>query len=385
MTNQNPEQIARDHIDAQLLACGWVVQHKSKLNLSASIGIAVREYQTDAGPADYILFINKIPVGLIEAKREEEGYRLTTVEEQSTEYAISKLKYLNNEPLRFVYESTGELTRFTDYKDSKPRSRTVFTFHTPHYFQELLKNEKSLRTRLLDIPNLPKDKLRDCQITAINNLEISFKENRPKALIQMATGSGKTFTAITFIYRLLKFAKAKRVLFLVDTKNLGEQAEQEFMAYTPNDDNRKFTELYGVHRLKSSYVPTDNQVYISTIQRFYSILKGEELDEKAEETNPNEIKWEKREALPVAYNAKVPIEFFDFVVIDECHRSIYNLWKQVLEYFDSFLIGLTATPDNRTFGFFNQNIVSEYTHEQAVIDGVNVGFKIGRASCRERV
>ena len=376
MTNQNPEQIARDHIDAQLLACGWVVQHKSKLNLSASIGIAVREYQTDAGPADYILFINKIPVGLIEAKREEEGYRLTTVEEQSTEYAISKLKYLNNEPLRFVYESTGELTRFTDYKDSKPRSRTVFTFHTPHYFQELLKNEKSLRTRLLDIPNLPKDKLRDCQITAINNLEISFKENRPKALIQMATGSGKTFTAITFIYRLLKFAKAKRVLFLVDTKNLGEQAEQEFMAYTPNDDNRKFTELYGVHRLKSSYVPTDNQVYISTIQRFYSILKGEELDEKAEETNPNEIKWEKREALPVAYNAKVPIEFFDFVVIDECHRSIYNLWKQVLEYFDSFLIGLTATPDNRTFGFFNQNIVSEYTHEQAVIDGVNVGFNV---------
>ena len=376
MTNQNPEQIARDHIDAQLSACGWVVQHKSKINLSSGIGIAVREYQTDVGPADYILFINKIPVGLIEAKREEEAHRITAVEDQSTEYATSKLKYLNNEPLRFVYESTGELTRFTDYRDIKPRSRTVFTFHTPQYFEEVLKSVKPLRTRLLDIPNLPTDKLRDCQITAINNLEISFKENRPKALIQMATGSGKTFTAITFIYRLLKFAKAKRVLFLVDTKNLGEQAEQEFMAYTPNDDNRKFTELYGVHRLKSSYVPTDNQVYISTIQRFYAILKGEELDDKAEETNPNEIKWEKRAAVPVAYNPKVPIEFFDFVVIDECHRSIYNLWKQVLEYFDSFLIGLTATPDNRTFGFFNQNIVSEYTHEQAVIDGVNVGFNV---------
>ena len=152
----------------------------------------------------------------------------------------------------------------------------------------------------------------------------------------MATGSGKTFTAITAIYRLLTYAKAKRVLFLVDTKNLGEQAEQEFMAYVPNDDNRKFSELYGVHRLKSSFVPTDNQVYISTIQRLYAILKGEELDEKAEETNPGEIKWEKRQPVPVGYNPKLPVEFFDFIVIDECHRSIYNLWKQVLDYFDAF-------------------------------------------------
>ena len=134
----------------------------------------------------------------------------------------------------------------------------------------------------------------------------------------------------------------------------------------PNDDNRKFSELYGVHRLKSSFVPTDNQVYISTIQRLYAILKGEELDEKAEETNPAETRWEKRQPLPVGYNPKLPVEFFDFIVIDECHRSIYNLWKQVLDYFDASLIGLTATPDNRTFGFFNQNVVSEYTHEQAV-------------------
>jgi len=228
----------------------------------------------------------------------------------------------------------------------------------------------------LDIPALQTAGLRDCQIKAVGKLEDSFRRNQPKALIQMATGSGKTFTAITSIYRLLTYAKAKRVLFLVDTRNLGEQAEQEFMAYMPNDDNRKFSELYGVHRLKSSFVPTDNQVYISTIQRLYSILKEEELDEKAEETNPGEIKWEKRQPVPVGYNPKLPIEFFDFVVIDECHRSIYNLWKQVLDYFDAFLIGLTATPDNRTFGFFNQNIVSEYTHEEAVTDGVNVGSDV---------
>lgn len=371
--NQNPEQIARDNIDRQLSACGWIIQDKKQINLFAGGGVAVREYQTTAGPADYILFVDQKPVGVIEAKKEEEGHKITAVEEQSAEYAASKLKYLNNDPLNFVYESTGIITHFTDYRDPKPRAREVFTFHKPESFREMLKKEKSLRNRLRDIPELPEAGLRDCQIRGINTLEQSFKDNKPRALIQMATGSGKTFTAIAFIYRLLKYADAKRILFIVDTKNLGEQAEQEFLSFLPNDDNRKFTELYNVQRLKSSYVATDSQVCISTIQRLYSILKGEELSDTEEETNPGEIQWGKREPLPVVYNEKVPMEFFDFVVIDECHRSIYNIWKQVIEYFDAFLIGLTATPDKRTFGFFNQNIVSEYTHEAAVIDGVNVG------------
>lgn len=376
MPNQNPEQIARDKIDAQLLQCGWVIQDKNKINLTDALGVAVREYQTDVGSADYVLFIDRKPVGLIEAKREEEGVHLTMHEEQSTNYATAKLKYLNNEPLAFVYESTGTLTRFTDYRDPKPRSRPVFTFHRPETFQKWLKEEKPLRKRFFDTPALPEDGLRDCQIKAINNLEKSFKEARPKALIQMATGSGKTFTAITFIYRLLKFARAKRVLFLVDTKNLGEQAEQEFRRYQPQDDNRLFTELYGVTRLSSSFIPADSQVYISTIQRLYSILKGTELDERDEEENPNEQKWKPKEPIPVVYSDKIPMEFFDFVVIDECHRSIYNLWKQVLDYFDAFQIGLTATPDNRTFGYFDTNLVSDYGYEKAVQDGVLVPYNV---------
>jgi type I restriction enzyme R subunit len=274
-----------------------------------------------------------------------------------------------------VYESTGEITRFTDFRDPKPRSRPVFSFYSPETLEGYLK-KKPLRERLLELPELKTDGLRDCQITAISNIEKSFKDNRPRALIQMATGSGKTYTAITFIYRLLKFADAKKVLFLVDTRNLGEQAEQEFQAYTPNDDNRKFTELYNVQRLSSSYITSDSQVCISTIQRLYSILKGEELDEKIEEENPAERGWQPKEPLPVVYNEKVPIETFDFVVIDECHRSIYKLWQQVLDYFDAFLIGLTATPDKRTFSFFNENVVSEYSHEDAVADGVNVGYDV---------
>lgn len=374
--NQNPEQKARDEIDRQLMACGWIIQNKDKINLNEGPGVAVREYQTEIGPADYVLFLDKKPVGIIEAKREEEGVHLLTVHEQTTDYAGAKLKHLGQQALNFLYESTGALTLFTDYRDPKPRAREVFTFHRPETFREWIKKGNSLRANLQKIPSLPPDGLRDCQIKAINNLEVSFKENRPRALIQMATGSGKTFTSISFIYRLLKFAGAKRILFLVDTKNLGEQAEQEFMAYQPTDDNRKFKELYGVQRLKSGHIPSDNQVYISTIQRLYSILKGSELDESAEEENPNENRWQAKEPMPVVYNPKIPIEFFDFVVIDECHRSIYNLWKQVLDYFDGFLIGLTATPDNRTYGFFKQNVVSEYTHDEAVLDGVNVGSDV---------
>lgn len=193
----------------------------------------------------------------------------------------------------------------------------------------------------------------------------------------MATGAGKTFTAITAVYRLLKYAKVNRVLFLVDTKSLGEQAEREFLAYRPNDDNRSFSEIYGVRRLKNSFISPDVQVCISTIQRMYSILKGEELDESAEETSFNEMTTAERQtAKEVVYNAKYPPEFFDCIIIDECHRSIYNVWQQVLDYFDAFLVGLTATPDKRTFAFFEENVVSEYSREQAIIDGVNVGEDI---------
>lgn len=375
MPNQNPEQIARDFIDKQLVACGWVVQSKSKINLSENLGVAVREYTTDVGPADYVLFVDGKPVGVIEAKREEEGHKMTVHEDQAEDYAAAKLKYLKTEKLPFVYLSTGEVTSLTDFRDPKPRARNVFSFHRPKTIQDWLKKPKSLRTSINDLNVLPIERLRDCQINAITNLEKSFKENKPRALIQMATGSGKTFTAITFIYRLLKFTQAKKILFLVDTKNLGEQAEQEFMSFLPNDDNRKFTELYGVHRLKSKHIPDDNHVYISTIQRLYAVLKGQDLEESAEEENPNE-KWQPKEVPPIEYNEKLPLEYFDFIVIDECHRSIYNLWQQVLDYFDAFQVGLTATPDARTIAYFKQNMVSEYSHEMAVADGVNVGYDV---------
>ena len=374
--NQTPEQAAREHIDSLLTQAGWAVQDKRSMNPNASLGVAIREYQTDTGPADYVLFIDKKPVGVVEAKPEHWGQRITTVEEQSGRYASAKLKWVSKStPLPFVYESTGVLTRFTDGRDPRPRSREVFNFPRPETMQGWHSQSASLRSRLQGLPSLDPTGLRACQINAIEKLEASFKDDRPRALIQMATGSGKTYTAITSIYRLLKHADAKRTLFLVDTKNLGEQAEQEFMAYVPSDDNRKFTELYNVQRLKSSFVAKDSQVCISTIQRMYSLLKDQEMDEAAEEINPAEM-VQPKQAMPVVYNEKILPEFFDFIIIDECHRSIYNLWRQVLEYFDAYLIGLTATPDNRTYGFFKTNVVSEYDHEQAVADGVNVGNEV---------
>jgi len=376
MASLTPEQQARERIDEMLTASGWVVQDKKAMNPSASLGIAVREYDTDVGEADYILFVDRVPVGVVEAKKPEEAEKFTVHEAQAEGYATAKLRWtIGQHTLPFCYLSTGEITKHWDLRDPKPRAREVFSFHRPETLQEWLRHD-SLRSRLTQFPPLDPTHLRECQISAIANLEKSLSQNRPRALVQMATGSGKTFTAITSAYRLLKPpVRMRRILFLVDTKNLGEQAEQEFQSYTPNDDKRKFTELYSVQRLASSYIDPGAQVCISTIQRMYSILQGEALDASAEEQPGADVEriLGKKVPPPVAYNPSIPPEFFDLIIIDECHRSIYNLWRQVLEYFDAYLVGLTATPDNRTKAFFNENVVSEYTHEQAVADGVNVG------------
>ena len=373
-----PESLARIEIDSRLEKAGWVVQDLKKLDLSAGLGVAVREYPTDSGPADYVLFVARHAVGVIEAKRDSAGENLTATEAQTERYASARLKWRKDDsPLRFLFEATGQIIRFTDGADPAPRSREIFHFFKPETLAEWLAQPDTLRGRLAgQMPALPEENLRDCQIGAVTGLEHSLALNKPRALVHMATGAGKTFTAITSVYRLLRFGGAKRILFLVDTRNLGKQAHQEFMAYTPPDDGRNFTELYNVQRLASPSIDPHSKVCISTIQRMYSILSGEPIDESAEDVSLNEVQQTAKQEKLVRYNPAVPVETFDFIIIDECHRSIYNLWKQVLDYFDASLIGLTATPDKRTFGFFNENIVAEYTYEQSVADGVNVGYDV---------
>jgi len=372
-----PETKARQTIDARLISAGWVVQDMKQLNLGAARGVAVREYPTDTGPADYVLFVDREPRGVIEAKKDVAGENLTAAEAQTERYANATLKWRHDDqPMRFLFEATGQIIRFTDGADPAARSREIFHFFKPETLAAWIDQPNTLRRHLTEaMPPLPEQNLRDCQISAVIGLEKSLAQNKPRALVHMATGAGKTFTAITSVYRLLKYGGAKRILFLVDTRNLGKQAHQEFMAYTAAD-GRDFARDYNIQRLASPTIDQGAQVCISTIQRMYSILSGEPIDESAEDVSLNEVQQSNKQEKFVRYNPAVPVETFDVIIIDECHRSIYNLWKQVLDYFDAFLIGLTATPDKRTFGFFNENIVAEYTYEQSVADGVNVGYDV---------
>jgi type I restriction enzyme R subunit len=375
-----PEEKARHKIDQLLESAGWMIQDLGELNLGASPGVAVREFPLKSGPADYLLFVDRKAVGVVEAK--PEGTTLSGVAEQTETYLTNVPESLPHiqEPLPFGYESTGIETFFRDLRDPEPRSRRLFAFHKPETLKEWIDQKDTLRARLKNIAPLITEGLRDCQVEAILNLEKSFAEAKPKALIQMASGGGKTFTAVSFIYRLIKFANARRVLFLVDRSNLGRQTRKEFQQYVTPDDGRKFTELYNVQHLSSNTLDPVSRVCITTIQRLYSMLKGEpEFDSELEEQSVFEYgRSDIPSSLQVSCNPQIPIETFDFIVTDECHRSIYHLWRQVLEYFDSFIIGLTATPSKQTLGFFNQNLVMEYSHERAVADGVNVGYDVYR-------
>lgn len=384
-----PEEKARTKIDEVLRTAGWVVQGRDEANVRATRGVAVREFPLRRGHgfADYLLYVDGRAAGVVEAKRE--GETLTGVEIQAEKYSSGLPDQIPAlvRPLPFLYQSTGVETRFTNRLDPDPRSRQVFHFHRPETLARWLAADpipgddpgrpSTFRGRVRVRQPLEGYDLWPAQRRAVENLEISLGEDRPRALIQMATGSGKTFTAVTAAYRLIRYADARRVLFLVDRGNLGRQALREFQQYTVPEDGRKFIELYNVQHLNSNRVDPVARVVITTIQRLYSMLQGRELDPALEEGSQYDTaSGLVREPVPVAYNPAIPVEFFDVVFVDECHRSIYSLWRQVLEYFDAYLVGLTATPSKQTFGFFKRNLIMEYGHEEAVADGVNVDFEV---------
>ena len=376
-----PENRARRNIDKMLEASGWHIQNYAECDTAAALGVAVREYPLrDDQSADYLLFINGVAVGIIEAKKE--GMTLGGALQQTERYRSSLPDTLTTlQGCPFLYASTGIETYFQDKRDPNSRSRPVFTFHTPDALRVTLP-PRTLRQRLKDdLPKLEKGILWDCQFEAITELEKSLAASHPRALIQMATGSGKTYVAVSSVYRLIKFANIKRVLFLVDRNNLGRQALREFQTYTTPDDGRKFTELYNVQHLTSNIIDETSSVCITTIQRLHSMLKGEpdyESDDDDEERSDFEQESEDTPPQEVVYNPNIPIDTFDLIIVDECHRSIYGKWRHVLEYFDAFITGLTATPYGQTRNFFKHNLVYEYCHEQAVEDNVNVGYYVYR-------
>lgn len=391
-----PEENARQKIDAMLVSAGWVVQDYKQAHIHAGRGVVLRNFPLTSGHgfADYLLYVDGKAAGIVEAKKE--GFTLTGVEVQSDKYSKGLPQDLpvTRRPLPFLYQSTGVETRFTNGLDPQPRSRSVFSFHRPGTLAAWLPERSEMPNnlggasvaaespltflgRLRHMPPLI-DVLWPPKPQAIKNIEQSLRDNRPRSLVQMATGSGKTLLAIVLAYRLLKFAGARRILFLVDRGNLADQTLKEFQQYVSPYNNWKFGEEFIVQRLAGNTLDTTARVCISTIQRMYSMLKGRELSDEDEEASVSGLERLFKKPEPLDYNPAIPIETFDIIVTDECHRSIYNLWAQVLEYFDAHLIGLTATPNKQTFGFFNQNLVMEYNHEQAVADGVNVNYDVYR-------
>jgi len=382
----HPEQQARQIIDDKLAQAGWIVQNWREMNLAAGRGIAVREFPTATGPVDYVLYIDRKAIGMVEAKaigatllsvetqmhRYQDGFAETAAKKELPHWAL---------PLPFFYISTGEKTVFTDRCDPAPRLRSVFHFHRPETLLAEMERGSSLRQRLRLMPALDPSGYRDIQIKAVTGLEGCFANGDPRTLVPMTMGSGKTFVAVAEAARLIEHAKAKRILFLVDRINLATQAEREFLSFT-TATGHKFAELYPVQVLRSNEIAESSKVVITTIQRLYSILRGDrEFDTSLEEESSFETQagWQDPDdRVHVSYQPKLPIETFDFIFSDECHRSIYGKWGEALEYFDAFLVGLTATPEKFTYGYFNGNIVAEYSHEESVADGVNVGYIVYR-------
>ncbi|MEY8017700.1 DEAD/DEAH box helicase family protein [Mycobacterium servetii] len=382
------ETRARARIDQQLTQAGWKVQDKKDLNLFAGQGIAVREVvmKPGHGRVDYLLYVEKAVVGVIEAK--PVGTPLSGVEWQSAMYAdglpadVRLAAKARDGRLPFVFEASGVETHFTNGFDPEPRARLIFNFPKPATLARILRDADAAperptwRAKVRNLPPLDADPLRPAQVEAINGVEKSLADQHfDRSLVQMATGAGKTYTAVTESYRLLKYGGFNRILFLVDRNNLADQTLAEFQNYRTPDDGRRFTELYNVTKLSSAGLLGSSKIVISTIQRVYKFLNDGEVSDA---DDPNLDDFTPDVPVTVSYSEAFPPETFDLVIVDEAHRSIYGVWRGVLEYFDAHVIGLTATPGKQTFGFFRQNLVSEYTYPESVADGVNVDFDIYR-------
>ncbi len=385
--NLAPETRARVLIDEQLTQAGWVVQDRKDLDLVNHVGVAVREaiLKNASGRADYLLYLNRKIVGVIEAK--PSGVTLTEVQWQSHRYSKgldpdqANIAVLHRDELPFIYEASGTETHFTNLYDPDPRARRIFNFQKPETLARIIRESENQeqatwRGRVQNLPDTEGYDLRPASRRAVIALEGSLQSNQhSRSLIQMATGAGKTRMAVTESYRLLKYGGFNRVLFLVDRNNLGDQTLREFRDFTTPDDGRKFTDLYNVDKLTSSGMVGSSAVVISTIQRVFSVLKGQSVTDA---DDPNLDGYIPDAPVEVQYSEDLSPESFDLVIVDECHRSIYGLWRGVIEYFDAHIVGLTATPTKQTLGFFQQNLVSEYTFPQSVADKVNVDFDVYR-------
>lgn len=367
-----PEEKARQKIDQWLTDAGWKVVDREDYEPTCT-AVAIREGLLKGNlEADYFLFINGKAVGVLEAKREDIEAFSNKVCEQAVLYArsVPNIYQTYQKPLPFIFTSNGKDLYFCDFREQDSYFKQIMSIPTPHELVEKL----GIEDIFAGLPTLKKKGLRDCQYEAVTELEKSFRNGQNRALMVLATGAGKTYTACLTAYRMLSYTSMRRVLFLVDRNNLGKQAEGEFGTFRLTENGDAFNTIFTVNRLRSSYIPSDSNVVISTIQRLFSFLKGEDIED-SEDDDENEP----AEEITLPPNPYLPHDYFDMIIIDECHRSIYGNWRKVLEYFDTArLVGLTATPIEETKKFFNYNIIVNYTLEKSIVDGVNVDCRVYR-------
>ncbi len=367
-----PEEKTRIKIDQWFTDAGWEVINRDEYE-PTSTAVAIREGLLKGNlEADYFLFINGKAVGVLEAKREETDAFSSVVCEQAALYArsVPNIYQTYQKPLPFIFTSNGKELYFCDFREQDHYFKQIMTIPTPH---ELVKR-LGINDYFAGLPTLRKKGLRDCQYEAITELEKSFRSGQKRALMVLATGAGKTYTACLAAYRMLSYTPMRRVLFLVDRNNLGKQAEGEFGTFRLTENGEAFSTIFTVNRLRSSSIPSDSNVVISTIQRLFSFLKGETIED-----NDDDDENEPAEEVILPPNLDLPHDYFDMIIIDECHRSIYKNWRKVLEYFDTArLVGLTATPIPETMAFFNNNRIVNYTLEKSIVDGVNVDCRVYR-------
>ncbi len=367
-----PEEKARIKIDQWLTEAGWKVINREEYEPTCT-AVAIREGLLKGNlEADYFLFINGKAVGVLEAKREETDAFSAKVCEQAALYAksVPNIYQTYQKPLPFIFTSNGKELYFCDFREKDACFIQIMTIPTPH---ELVK-KLGINDYFAGLPTLRKKGLRNCQYEAVTELEKSFRTGQNRALMVLATGAGKTYTACLAAYRMLSYTPMRRILFLVDRNNLGKQAEGEFGTFRLTENGDAFNTIFTVNRLRSASIPADSNVVISTIQRLFSFLKGEAIED-TDDDDDNEL----TEEVALPDNPNLPHDYFDMIIIDECHRSIYGNWRKVLEYFDTAkLVGLTATPIPETIAFFNNNRIVNYTLEKSIVDGVNVDCRVYR-------
>ena len=357
-----------------LKKAGWSIVPRDQYSPGVS-AVAIEEGLLKGNlEADYLLFLEGKAIGVLEAKKESVS-RDDVVANQAENYTHKLLpmyQYWEN-PLPLIYLSNGKELLFKNAKVPGSIYQKLDAMHTPKEMVKLA----GINSFFAGLPRLDPKGLRDCQYEAITNLEASFRNSLRKALIVLATGAGKTFTACLAAYRFLAYTPARRVLFLVDRNSLGKQAEGAFGDFKLTENGEPFSTIYTTERLRSGKISDKTNLVICTIQRLFSVITGQEL----QDDDDGESSFESDTQPDVELNGKLllPPDFFDLIIVDECHRSIYGRWRKVLEYFkEARIIGLTATPGDETMAFFNNNRVVNYTLEKSIVDEINVDCRVYR-------